>query len=269
MPELPEVETTKRGLEPLIVNQTVEQVILRRPDLRWPMPSDLSDYITGERVLSLRRRGKYILINFNSGTLIVHLGMSGSVKVLDTAKPYQKHDHFELVFDNNKAMRLNDPRRFGAVLFSQTGQHPLLDSLGVEPLGDDFDKDYLFNKSRDKKQNVKTFVMDSKVVVGVGNIYACESLFKAGINPKISAGRVSKKRYRVLTQCIRQTLSQAIEAGGTTLRDFSKVDGTPGYFTQTLSVYGREGKPCQLCNGKIERILQNQRSTFYCKTCQR
>jgi formamidopyrimidine-DNA glycosylase len=172
------------------------------------------------------------------------------------------------VFAHGKSMRLNDPRRFGAVLFSEDDSHSLLDSLGVEPLEDEFDEAYLYSMSRNKQQNIKAFIMDSKIVVGVGNIYACESLFASGISPERKAGSVSKKRYSVLTKNIKSILKKSIKAGGTTLKDFSKVDGTPGYFTQTLSVYGREGEKCGTCGGKISRLIQNQRSTFYCKYCQ-
>ena len=268
MPELPEVETTKRGLEPLIVSQVVERAILYRANLRWEMPKHLVTTLANQTISSINRRGKYLLIEFDIGTLIIHLGMSGSIKVVSNDTPLKKHDHFELSLTNNTVMRLNDPRRFGAVLFSADGSHPLLDSLGVEPLEDLFDESYLYNKSRNKQQNIKAFIMDSKVVVGVGNIYACESLHQAGISPERKAGSVSKKRYQHLTQCIKTILTQAIKAGGTTLQDFSQVDGSPGYFAQTLNVYGREGKPCKLCNGKISRIIQNQRSTFYCPICQ-
>jgi formamidopyrimidine-DNA glycosylase len=180
----------------------------------------------------------------------------------------KKHDHFELSFANGKSMRLNDPRRFGAVLFSVDGAHPLLDNLGVEPLEKLFDNTHLYRRSRKKQQNIKAFIMDSKIVVGVGNIYACESLFYAGINPERKASSISKKRYAALTQCIKDILTQAIKAGGTTLQDFSSVDGQPGYFAQTLSVYGRENENCTQCNCKIARIVQNQRSTFYCPLCQ-
>lgn len=268
MPELPEVETTKRGLAPLIINQTVAKVVLHRANLRWEMPKHLITTLANQKVNAVNRRGKYLLIELDVGTLIVHLGMSGSIKVLDKEEPCLKHDHFELVFDDGKSMRLNDPRRFGAVLFSKDGSHKLLDGLGVEPLEGLFDDTYLYVRSRKKQQNIKAFIMDSKVVVGVGNIYACESLHQAGIAPERSAGSVSKKCYQVLSQCIRNILTQAIDAGGTTLQDFSQVDGTPGYFSQTLSVYGRENKPCGTCSGKISRITQNQRSTFYCKQCQ-
>ena len=268
MPELPEVETTKRGLEPLIVNQVVKRAILYRDNLRWDIPKHLPTTLASQTILAINRRGKYLLIEFKVGTLIIHLGMSGSIKVVSHDVPLKKHDHFELSLGNDTVMRLNDPRRFGAVLFSTDGTHALLDSLGVEPLEDIFDDTYLYIRSRNKQQNIKAFVMDSKVVVGVGNIYACESLYQAGINPERKAGSVSKKRYQLLTQCIKSILTQAIKAGGTTLQDFSQVDGSPGYFAQTLNVYGRESQQCVTCGGKIQRIIQNQRSTFYCKQCQ-
>ncbi|MDC0965276.1 bifunctional DNA-formamidopyrimidine glycosylase/DNA-(apurinic or apyrimidinic site) lyase [Candidatus Thioglobus sp.] len=268
MPELPEVETTKNGLLPLIKNQRVTCAVRHRANLRWEIPKELKTILVGQVVNDIDRRGKYLLIRFDVGTLIIHLGMSGSIKVVNSSEVLRKHDHFELIFDNNKSMRLNDPRRFGAVLFSKDGSHPLLDSLGVEPLENDFDETYLYIRSRKKQQNIKTFIMNSKVVVGVGNIYACESLFASGIDPTRTAGSVSKARYKLLTQNIKQILERAIKAGGTTLQDFSQVDGSPGYFAQTLNVYGCENKPCATCGGKIARITQNQRSTFYCKNCQ-
>ncbi|CAB5495029.1 Formamidopyrimidine-DNA glycosylase (EC [Bathymodiolus thermophilus thioautotrophic gill symbiont] len=268
MPELPEVETTKLGLEPLIVNQTVERAYLHRANLRWDMPKHLVTTLSNQSVNKIQRRGKYLLIKFDVGTLIIHLGMSGSIKVVDNDTPLEKHDHFELVFMNRKRLRLNDPRRFGAVLFSENGSHPLLDNLGVEPLEGLFDNEYLYTRSHKKQQNIKAFIMDSKVVVGVGNIYACESLHQAGISPERKAGSVGKKCYALLTQCIKNILTQAIKAGGTTLQDFSAVDGKPGYFSQTLSVYGRENENCMQCDSKITRIIQNQRSTFYCRKCQ-
>ncbi len=277
MPELPEVETTKRGLVPLIVNQVVKRAILYRDNLRWDIPKHLPTTLENQCINNIDRRGKYLLIEFDVGVLIIHLGMSGSIKVVSSDTSLKKHDHFELSLGNNTVMRLNDPRRFGAVLFSADGAHSLLDSLGVEPLEDVFDESYLYIRSRNKQQNIKAFIMDSKVVVGVGNIYACESLHQAGINPERKAGSVSKKRYQLLTQCIKSILTQAIKAGGTTLQDFSQVDGSPGYFAQTLNVYGREGEQCGTCNDsvqhplegcKIVRIIQNQRSTFYCPICQ-
>jgi len=268
MPELPEVETTKNGLLSLIKDQVVLKAVHHRENLRWEIPKHLPTTLANQAIIDIKRRGKYLLITFEVGTLIIHLGMSGSIKVVSSDEPLLKHDHFELLLNNNTSMRLNDPRRFGAVLFSTDGSHPLLDSLGVEPLEELFDESYLYIRSRKKTQNIKAFIMDSKVVVGVGNIYACEGLFACGIDPERKAGSVSKNRYQLLTQQIKVILTNAIKAGGTTLQDFSQVDGQPGYFTQTLNVYGRENKPCPTCGGKISRIIQNQRSTFYCKSCQ-
>ncbi len=268
MPELPEVETSKNGLLLLIVGQVVDAVYLWRDNLRWAIPTHLNTTLARQVVCGVGRRGKYLLIEFEVGILIIHLGMSGSIRVVNRNVELQKHDHFELVFENGKSMRLNDPRRFGAVLFSTNGIHPLLDNLGVEPLEDEFDANYLYTKSRKKHLAIKAFIMNSKVVVGVGNIYACESLFKSRIDPRRPAGKVTKKCYQLLTQNIKSTLSEAILAGGTTLQDFTKIDGTPGYFAQDLYVYGRENKPCFICNGKITRITQNQRATFYCPQCQ-
>lgn len=268
MPELPEIETTKRGLLPLISNRLVLSVCLHRDNLRWAIPQHLVDTLAQQKVLEVNRRGKYLLIVFKVGVLIIHLGMSGSIRVVDKTVMLKKHDHFELIFDNNTAMRLNDPRRFGCVLFSKDGTHPLLDNLGVEPLSKDFNNEYLYIRSRKKQQNIKALIMNSKIVVGVGNIYACESLFMAKINPQRPAGSVSKMRYQALTKAVKQILTDAIKAGGTTLQDFKQVDGTPGYFAQTLKVYGRENQPCPACGGKIGRFIQNQRSTFYCKKCQ-
>ncbi len=268
MPELPEVETIKLGLEVLIVNQVVERIYLHRANLRWDIPKHLVTTLANQSVNKIRRRGKYLLIEFDVGTLIIHLGMSGSIKVLDSNTSLKKHDHFELVFANKKSMRLNDPRRFGAVLFSKDNTHPLLDNLGIEPLGELFDNEYLYTKSRKKQQNIKAFIMDSKIIVGIGNIYACESLHKAGIHPERKAVSINKKYYATLTKCIKEILSRSIAAGGTTLQDFSAVDGKPGYFSQTLLVYGRKNEKCTQCGCKIVCITQSQRSTFYCKHCQ-
>jgi formamidopyrimidine-DNA glycosylase len=269
MPELPEVETTRVGLEPLINKRLVEEIKIYQKKLRWDIPKHLPSTLKGFIINGIDRRGKYLLFRFDIGTLIMHLGMSGSIRVVNQNEELKKHDHFEIYLDNNSSIRLNDPRRFGSVLFSSNGEHKLLSSLGVEPLSDDFDSSHLYKLSRGKKQNIKTFIMDSHVVVGVGNIYACESLFMSSINPKSLAGSVSLKRYKLLTISIKDILKKAIRAGGTTLQDFSQVDGSPGYFKQTLSVYGREGKNCSSCSGKISRIVQNQRSTFYCKKCQK
>jgi len=268
MPELPEVETTKNGLAKILTNKCITKVEIRNPNLRWKVDHSIQSTLNNQTIRSLSRRGKYILFNFDKGHLMIHLGMSGKINVVGTQEQSQKHDHFLLHFDK-KVMRFNDPRRFGSIFYLENLEHKLLNSLGVEPLEDSFHEYYLFENSRNKSQNVKTFIMNSKVVVGVGNIYACESLHKAGINPKTLANKISKQRYIYLTENIKKVLTRAIKAGGTTLQDFAKVDGKPGYFSQELSVYGRENEKCYNCNGKIKRIIQNQRSTFYCPKCQK
>jgi len=268
MPELPEVETTRSGLESLLSNKTISKVEILNPNLRWTVDQSIISKLDNQTIRSFSRRGKYILFNLDKGHLMIHLGMSGKINVVNIDLPLNKHDHFLLHF-NNETMRFNDPRRFGSIFYLNSLDHKLLNSLGVEPLEDSFHENYLFENSRNKKQNVKAFIMDSKIVVGVGNIYACESLYKAEINPKTKANKVSKKRYILLTENIKRVLTKAIKAGGTTLQDFAKVDGKPGYFSQELSVYGRENENCYTCNGKIKRIVQNQRSTFYCPKCQK
>jgi len=268
MPELPEVETTKNGLAKLLTNKTIIDVEIRNPNLRWIIDQSIKSKINNQTIRSFSRRGKYILFNLDKGYLMIHLGMSGKINVVNIDLPLNKHDHFLLHFDK-KVMRFNDPRRFGSIFYLESLDHKLLNSLGVEPLEYSFHENYLFENSRNKTQNVKAFIMDSKIVVGVGNIYACESLFITGINPKTKANKISKKRYVYLTRNIKEVLKKAIKAGGTTLQDFAKVDGKPGYFSQELSVYGRENENCYSCNGKIKRIIQNQRSTFYCSKCQK
>ena len=268
MPELPEVETTKIGLAKLLINKTITKVEIFNPSLRWSIDKSIIKKLSNRTIKSFSRRGKYILFNLNQGHLMIHLGMSGKINVVDIDEPLKKHDHFLLHF-NKKVMRYNDPRRFGSIFYLESLDHKLLNSLGVEPLEDSFHENYLFENSRNKTQNVKAFIMDSRIVVGVGNIYACESLYMAGINPKTKANKISKQRYISLTNNIRKVLAKAIKAGGTTLQDFAKVDGKPGYFSQELSVYGRENENCYSCNGKIKRIVQNQRSTFYCPICQK
>ena len=271
MPELPEVETTRRGIETHIENNKVSKVILRRKTLRWPITPALSKDLPGETIQSVSRRGKYLLLATQKGCLLIHLGMSGSLRIVESSRAAAKHDHVDVVFANNKVLRYTDPRRFGCILWETEPieAHPLLASLGPEPLEDNFHTDYLFKKSRRRNIAVKTFIMDSKVVVGVGNIYANESLFLAGISPKRSAGKISKPRYEKLVECIQQVLQQAIDVGGTTLKDFTGSDGEPGYFAQSLHVYGRRGEPCHGCNGTLKEIRQGQRSTVYCPQCQK
>lgn len=271
MPELPEVETTRRGIAPHVIGNTLTGVVVRNRHLRWPVPRQLNQKITGQTVLSLQRRGKYLLLGFASGTVILHLGMSGSLRVLDCCIPPQKHDHVDFVFQNGQCLRLRDPRRFGAILYTSKDplRHKLLAELGPEPLQDEFSGDYLFHQSRGKKVAVKLFIMNSKIVVGVGNIYANESLFLAGIHPKRSAGHLSAERYARLTQAIKTVLRAAIKAGGTTLRDFTAEDGRPGYFQQQLHVYGKAGEACSRCGATIKHINLGQRATYYCPHCQK
>jgi formamidopyrimidine-DNA glycosylase len=270
VPELPEVETTRRGIEPNIVGQTIERIIIRQPRLRWPIPSRLRQILPGLTIQQITRRGKYLLLHTTTGTLIMHLGMSGSLRIVSTDTAPEKHDHVDIVFANHSILRFRDPRRFGAVLWTTDNPdtHPLLRSLGPEPLSRKFTGDYLFQRSRGRQVSIKAFIMDSKVVVGVGNIYANEALFHAGIRPTRKAGRISKKHYRDLVSAIKTVLKAAIRQGGTTLRDFTNGEGKPGYFLQSLQVYGRAGEPCKKCRGKIKQIRQGQRATYYCPHCQ-
>ena len=269
MPELPEVETTRRGLEPLIVNKNVLSAHIYKRKLRWEIPSHLIQTLKKKTIHNISRRAKYLLIDFDHGQLVIHLGMSGSMSVVPSSEPLMKHQHFELKLDNLTSIRFHDPRRFGSILWQDNdSQLKLLNSLGPEPLSYDFNNEVLYNASIGKSKNIKTFIMDSKVVVGVGNIYASESLFLAGISPKRVSGKTSKSRYLTLTNSIKKILTDAINHGGTTLNDFSNVDGSPGYFYQILSVYDRKGMPCNRCNGTIKKIVQNQRATYYCPKCQ-
>jgi formamidopyrimidine-DNA glycosylase len=270
VPELPEVETTRAGIEPYLLGHTVQQVVIRDRRLRWPIPPRLGKDLQGKVIDSVSRRGKYLLLHTSAGTAILHLGMSGSLRIVDTDTPPQKHDHVDIVLDNGQALRFHDPRRFGCLLWTRKDpmRHELLATLGPEPLGDAFNGDYLFEKSRGKKLAVKAFIMDAKVVVGVGNIYANEALFRAGIHPKRAAGRISKERYHALAAAIVEVLGEAIAQGGTTLRDFVNSEGKPGYFQQTLAVYGREGEDCLRCGSPLHSSRLGQRSTYYCNHCQ-
>jgi formamidopyrimidine-DNA glycosylase len=269
MPELPEVETTRKGLEPLIIDKKIISVHIYKKKLRWDIPTHLKKILKNQKILKISRRAKYLLIHFDLGQLVMHLGMSGSISVVDSFEPLKKHEHFELKLDNSTSLRFHDPRRFGSVLWQSPNETlALLENLGPEPLSYELDEDSLFESSNGKSKSIKSFIMDSKVVVGVGNIYASESLFLAGISPKREAGKTSKERYKVLTNSIKNVLTDAINNGGTTLNDFSNVDGNPGYFSQVLNVYGRENMPCKRCSGKIKRIIQNQRATYYCSKCQ-
>jgi formamidopyrimidine-DNA glycosylase len=269
MPELPEVEVCRLGITPHILNEEVSDVIVRHWQLRWPIPTEVTQ-LTGQKVLSVNRRSKYLMIEFSTGTLLLHLGMSGTIRVIERSTPVIKHDHFDLVFKQGVALRLNDPRRFGAVLWLAGNQDPdnILGKLGPEPLTDDFNADYLFEKGKGRKVPIKTFIMNNDVVVGVGNIYANEALFKAGIRPTALAGKVTKKRLYLLTQEIKTVLEKAILQGGTTLKDFTQADGKPGYFAQSLNVYGRAGKKCVQCETILEEVRQSNRSSVFCPICQ-
>ncbi|NTS75701.1 bifunctional DNA-formamidopyrimidine glycosylase/DNA-(apurinic or apyrimidinic site) lyase [Catenovulum sp. SM1970] len=269
MPELPEVEVTRLGITPHIADQTIDDIIIRNPNMRWPIPSEVL-LAKGLVIQGVERRAKYLLIATELGSIILHLGMSGSLSVVPTDSEIKKHDHFELVLANGISLRLNDPRRFGAVLWQAVGQQAidLLSHLGPEPLTEAFNDTRLYDMSRKKKTAVKTFIMDNKVVVGVGNIYANEALFMAGIHPKRAADNISLARYQKLTQCIKTVLAKAIEQGGTTLKDFTKADGKPGYFAQSLNVYGRAGLPCVSCQRELVEIRLGQRATVFCKHCQ-
>ncbi len=270
MPELPEVETTVRGLAPYLEGRTITAAIVRDARLRWPVPETLAEQAVGKSVRSVRRRAKYILIELPPGHVMVHLGMSGSLRLSSLDEPPAPHDHVEFEIDGARRLRLRDPRRFGCVLWidGEPEDHRLLASLGVEPLTEEFDGDCLYRVARQRKVAVKNFIMDSRIVVGVGNIYASEALFRAGINPRRAAGRISLERYGRLAGSIRETLQDAIAVGGTTLRDYVDGSGAPGYFKQDLAVYEREGKPCLACEKPIVRQVIGQRSTYYCRHCQ-
>jgi len=271
MPELPEVETTRRGIEPWLVGRQIERLIVREWRLRWRVPRNLPARIRGATIRSVGRRAKYLLLTTDAGTLIWHLGMSGSLRVLDANLPPLFHDHVDLVLDSGRCLRFNDPRRFGSLLFT-TGpaeRHHLLSQLAVEPLSDEFKADDLWRRARGRKASIKAFIMDSRMVVGVGNIYASEALFRAGIRPGLAAGRVSRSRMAALVAAIREVLSEAIDVGGTTLRDYVDPAGMPGYFGRRLFVYERRGKPCRRCGTPIRQFTQGQRSTYWCPNCQR
>lgn len=270
MPELPEVETSRRGISPHIIGSTITDIIIRQPQLRWKIPADLLVNLKNKQLLSIDRRAKYLLLNFESGTLLIHLGMSGSLRICPLQSPVEKHDHVDFAF---KAclLRYTDPRRFGAILW--LGLTPqdckLLSILGPEPLSDEFTGKYLFELAGKRKLPVKQFIMDQKVVTGVGNIYATEALFTAGISPTRSAGNISLKRYQRLTLEIKVTLEEAIKQGGTTLRDFVGGDGKPGYFQQTLHIYGKTGHNCPKCQTALKSLKLASRNSVYCPKCQK
>ena len=270
MPEVPEVETSRRGIAPWLEQQEVSDVIVRDRRLRWPVPDDIELRLSGQTIRSVARRAKYLLFDTGAGTAMLHLGMSGSVRIIDQDEPAGKHDHVDIRLESGKALRFRDPRRFGSLLWAEDPfEHALLRDLGPEPLSDDFDGEYLWHASRGRKVSIKPFIMNAAIVVGVGNIYASEALYSAGIHPKRQAGRVARARMDRLATSIRSVLQRAIDAGGTTLRDFHGGDGAPGYFKQQLDVYDREGFPCRRCNTPIKAVVLGQRATYYCKTCQR
>jgi formamidopyrimidine-DNA glycosylase len=269
LPELPEVETTKKGIVPFLKQRSIVSIDVRNGALRWPVSSEVFQ-IKNQLVQDVFRRGKYIIIQLAQGSVLIHLGMSGSLRVVDSSVPIQKHDHVDLNLAGNKTIRFNDPRRFGSILWAENWQeHVLISSLGLEPLDDDFNGDYLYQKAKNRKVAIKQFIMNGKLVVGVGNIYANEALFLAGIDPTRGVHRVSRKRMRLLADVIKQVLAAAIKQGGTTLKDFVGSDGKPGYFKQELNVYGRAGKKCVRCEALLTEIRQNNRATVYCVQCQK
>ena len=276
MPELPEVETVRRGLEPHVVGRRIAAVTVREPRLRQPIVVGFAEALRERRIVAAGRRAKYLILHLDSGDrLLVHLGMSGRLMLVDPATPLRKHDHVDLRLVAAAApdwlLRFNDARRFGAMLLWPAGesQHPLLDHLGPEPFDPGFDGDYLYRRSRGRQLAVKAFLMDGQTVVGAGNIYATEALFRAGLRPDRAAGSVSRQAYLRLAAAVRQVLEAAIVQGGTTLRDFAGADGQAGYFAQQLQVYGRDGEPCRVCGSTIRRVILGQRSSFYCPKCQR
>jgi len=275
MPELPEVETARRGLLPHVAGRRVGHVRLRRPDLRWPIPREVEDLLPGQRIEAIRRRAKYLLLDTAAGSALLHLGMSGSLRVLPEDTAVRAHDHVDIGLEGldgapDRVLRFNDPRRFGCLLWQAPGDvHPLLAGLGPEPLSDDFDGDYLFSRSRGRAAPVKTFLMDQAVVVGVGNIYASEALFLAGIRPTTRASKIGVERAGRLHRAIQDVLRRAVQQGGSTLRDFSNAQGQSGYFQLEAMVYGRENQPCRTCGTPIQSIRQGQRATYFCSRCQR
>jgi formamidopyrimidine-DNA glycosylase len=272
MPELPEVETTCRGIAIHIVGRRIADVRVNNPNLRWPVPVDeLTTRLPGRKILSVTRRAKYLLFDCGNGHLITHLGMSGSLRILEQATPADKHEHIEIFFSHGTVLRFRDPRRFGSVLWTDQApdRHALLASLGPEPLDEDFNAEYLFKQTRRRRCCIKNLIMDSHIVTGIGNIYASEALFHAGIRPGKSAARLSRESCSRLVLAIQQVLTRAIDAGGTTLQDFTDSNGKAGYFSQCLYVYAREGENCLQCSNIIKRKVIGQRSSFYCPYCQK
>jgi len=270
MPELPEVETTRRGIAPALEGRRITALRVRNRSLRWPVPAGLEQRLQGQRVLRVGRRAKYLLLETAAGTALMHLGMSGSMRIVTPDEAPETHDHFDICTNAGEIVRFNDPRRFGSLLWGGLAplEHPLLVQLGPEPLGTDFSGAHLARLARQRKVAIKSFVMNSQVVAGVGNIYANEALFRAGIHPRRAAGRIALPRLERLAGEIRAVLAEAIQVGGTTLRDYRGGDGKPGYFRQRLQVYERGGEPCRACAAPVRHIVQGQRSTYYCTVCQ-
>lgn len=271
MPELPEVETTRRGIESSVVGHVIDKVIVRQARLRWPVPRNLPQLTAGQRVVQLRRRAKYLVFDLERGSMILHLGMSGSLRVLPASTPPLTHDHVDIVMDSGVCIRFNDPRRFGCLLWTDDDPltHPLMKSLAPEPLSAEFDAEYLTTAAKSRKVAIKQLIMNGQVVVGVGNIYASEALFRAGIRPKRSASRVKRAELEALVKSIKEVLQAAIKEGGTTLRDYINPEGMPGYFRQKLFVYERTKDPCRVCRTPIKHLVQGQRSTYFCPQCQK
>lgn len=270
MPELPEVETTKNGISKPLLGKSISEVCIYQPKLRWPVPENITNDLKNKTLKQIKRRGKYILLTFENGTLLIHLGMSGRLCITQKSHAPKKHDHVDFYFEDGKCLRYTDPRRFGSILWTaeHPSKHKLLMHLGPEPLTCDFNGEHLFHLSRKRSVTIKQFIMDSKTVVGVGNIYASEALFLSGISPTRAAGKISRKRFDTLAKEIKAVLEKAIEAGGTTLKDFLSASGKPGYFIQKLHVYGREDEPCSKCKKPIKKITIGQRSSYYCSSCQ-
>jgi formamidopyrimidine-DNA glycosylase len=270
MPELPEVETTRRGIAPALIGQRVLHVLVRERRLRWPIEPHVESSLQDQIVRSVDRRAKYILIGVDTGTLIVHLGMSGSLRLVDSKTPPKLHDHWDIVLDSGRVLRFHDPRRFGSAHFTASNplEHPLLAKLAPEPLSAEFDGETLFRATRKRAVAIKQLIMNSQLVVGVGNIYASEALFRAGIAPRRAARLLTKLQAHSLVRSIKEVLAEAIDIGGTTLRDYVNADGIPGYFRQKLFVYERKGEPCRVCKTPVKQFLQGQRSTYWCPTCQ-
>lgn len=272
MPELPEVEITRRGIEPYLKGEIIKELVVRQPKLRWPVPTELSQLLKNQTILSVRRRAKYLLLDTPAGSVILHLGMSGKLRLIKNYAPIEKHDHVDFIMQSGLILRFNDPRRFGTILWggSNPFEHKLLAKLGPEPLSSDLTTEYLYKKSRQRRSvTIKQFIMQGEVIVGVGNIYACEALFRAKILPTRPAKSISYAQYQILITCIRDVLQEAITQGGTTLRDFLGADGKPGYFQQKLQVYGHGGHPCIKCSNPLKEIRIAQRTTVFCDYCQK